>query len=382
MNIKSMAAIGALGVGALVISATSGLKAAPNPGAQGYTCDGQDCGGSVYAAAVAAEMKAEMQALKANAVNLRGSEMQTLREQVDALRQEALAEKDVAMQEVHQGFGFGQGSGSGKGQGFFYDSDRPQTYWFNSDGPQGEEPGWLGVETEGVSADRAKDLKLQEVRGVYLSSVEDDSPAAKAGLKKGDVVLEFNGEHVEGTVQFRRLIREIPAGHTVQVQVWRDGKSTSISVKLGSADQDGSWSMATPMPAIAPVAPRAFSLNMPNVQVFAGGGMTPTIGISAEDLSGQLGSYFGAPDGEGVLITEVESGTPAEKAGMKAGDVVVKVSGERVRNIGEMRDRLRDKRDDKSVQVTVLRRGSEQNLTVEPRRPEATRSTMGRRATF
>src|SRR5262249_38745568 len=127
-------------------------------------------------------------------------------------------------------------------------------------------------------------------------------------------------------------------------------------------------------------APRAFSMNMPGFQLYAANS-TPTIGVSAEDISGQLGQYFGAPDGEGILITEVESGTPAEKAGVKAGDVVVKGAGERVRNLGEMRDRLRDKREEKTVAITVLRKGSEQSLTLEPQKQQ-TRTQMGRRATF
>jgi serine protease Do len=96
----------------------------------------------------------------------------------------------------------------------------------------------------------------------------------------------------------------------------------------------------------------------------------PTLGISAEDLDGQLGAYFGAPDGEGILVREVESNSPAEKAGFKAGDVIVKIEGERVKHIGEMQEKLRAKREAKTVQVTVLRRGAEQTLTVEPNKPQ------------
>jgi len=331
-------------------------------------------------------LRSQLQALKANALAMKDGEAKTLQEEAQELKAQLMAQNGAALQELkelRQGMGTGQGSGWGQGAQVFSD-DRPQSLWFSSDS-QDEEPGWLGVETEGIGADRAKELKLPEVRGVYLNEVEEDSPAAKAGLKKGDVVLEFNGEHVEGTVQFRRLIREIPAGHTIQISVWRDGRAQSISVTLGSAADSGNWDVMNPMPAVAPMPPvtpraRNFSFSMPNFEIYAGA-PAPTIGISAEDLSGQLGDYFGAPDGEGVLVTEVESGTPAEKAGLKAGDVVTKVAGERVRNLGEMRDRLRDKRDDKTVQITVLRKGSEQTLTVEPLKPQ-TRSLMGRRATF
>jgi serine protease Do len=100
---------------------------------------------------------------------------------------------------------------------------------------------------------------------------------------------------------------------------------------------------------------------------------TPVLGINAEDLSGQLGNYFGAPGGEGILVREVNTGSPAEKAGMKAGDVITKIDGERVRTLSDLREKLRAKRDQKSVSVGVIRKGSEVSLNVEieqPRPPE------------
>jgi S1-C subfamily serine protease len=95
---------------------------------------------------------------------------------------------------------------------------------------------------------------------------------------------------------------------------------------------------------------------------------SPILGITAQDLSGQLGKYFGAPDGEGVLITNVESDSAAAKAGLQAGDVITKVDGDRVRTLAELRDHLRDKREVKSVALSVLRKGSEISINVEPRK--------------
>ena len=270
-----------------------------------------------------------------------------------------------------------------------------------------DETGWLGVTPEDISADRAKELKLSAARGVYVSEVEKDSPAEKAGLKSGDVITEFNGQHVEGVTQFRRLVRETPPGHSVAIVVTRDGKSQTLNatpstvsdqfqhlrVNIGNRMQDFTYSMpAMPTwegPAVAPRAPAtprpAMPAMPPNVYSFAapdggygygfgagsgfGMGMTPSIGISGENLNGQLGTYFGAPDGEGVLIREVESGSPAEKAGLKAGDVITKVAGDRVKTLGELQSKLREKREDKTVQITVVRHGSETNITVEPNKP-------------
>lgn len=239
--------------------------------------------------------------------------------------------------------------------------------------------GHLGITPEDVSSDRAKELKLNAPRGVYVSEVEDDSPASKAGLKSGDVITDYNGQHVEGVVQFRRMVRETPPGRSVQITVWRDGRSQNITATL---DEGGTSSMILrAMPKIAPTpAPRAFAYSMPGntINNFFSIGPTPTLGISGEDLEGQLGSYFGAPDGEGILVREVMEDSPASKAGMKAGDVITKINGDRVRNLGEMREKLRDKRDEKTIQVTLLRKGAEQTLTVEPKKPQTRTITRGR----
>jgi serine protease Do len=289
-----------------------------------------------------------------------------------------------------------------------------RVYLNGEDFSAADETGWLGVTPEDISADRAKELKLSAARGVYVGEVEKDSPAEKAGLKSGDVILEFNGAHVEGVTQFRRLVRETPPGHSVSIVVSRDGKSQSLNatlstmsdqfqhlrMDLGNRMQEFRMNAPTQdwegpaMPQIAPMPPRAAMPAMPAMPTAPpgayafttpdgayaygfgngvgsgfGAGMTPSIGISGENLNGQLGTYFGAPDGEGVLVRDVQSGSPAEKAGLKAGDVITKVAGDRVKTLGELQSKLREKREDKTVQITVVRRGSETNITVEPNKP-------------
>jgi len=236
---------------------------------------------------------------------------------------------------------------------------------------------WLGVELHEVTSDKAKELKLPAERGVVLSSIVPDSPAAKAGLKENDVVTEINGQRVEGAAQFRRMIREIPAGRAAQITVWRDRRAQTISVTLGKAEERRqSFKMFTP----APGAPGSFAFSMPEIPMapsmewdgsrFMMGGQ-PRLGIDAEDLNGQLGSFFGAPDGEGILVRDVDPGSAAEKGGLKAGDVITSVNGERVRTVGDLREKLaakreaKDKNKDQSVKLGVLRNKSEVSLTVE-----------------
>jgi len=237
---------------------------------------------------------------------------------------------------------------------------------------------WLGVETHEVTADNAKELKLPAERGVVLGRIVPDSPAAKAGLKEKDVVTEVNGQRIEGTAQFRRIIREIPAGRPVQLTVWRDGRAQTISATLGRAEEGRhGFKIMTPTPG-------AFAFRMPDTPMIPdippmewNGAMIlggqPRLGIDAEDLSGQLGTFFGAPDGEGILVREVSEGSPAAKAGLKAGDVVTSFNGERIRSVGDLREKLSAKRDgkDKTVKLGVLRNKSEVSLTVELPAPAA-----------
>lgn len=263
--------------------------------------------------------------------------------------------------------------------------DGPDTMVMLSD----EGTSWLGVESQEITSENVKELKLPAERGVLLQRIVPDSPAAKAGLKDKDVITEIDGQRVEGEVQFRRMIHEIPAGRSAQITVWRDGRAQTISVTLGKSEDRGNAWFRT--------APRAFSIQLPRMEMpdlpdvseapngdWGGlavlAGSRPRLGIDAEDLSGQLGSFFGAPDGEGVLIRDVNSGSPAEKAGVKSGDVITSLDGERIRSLGDLREHLASKRDAKSVKLGVLRNKSEMTLTVElPPPPSRTKHTLSRR---
>jgi predicted metalloprotease with PDZ domain len=246
---------------------------------------------------------------------------------------------------------------------------------------------WLGVETHEVTSDKAKELKLSAERGVVLGKIVPDSPAAKAGLKENDVVTEINGQRVEGAAQFRRMIHEIPAGRTIQLTVWRDGRTQTISATLGKSEQGRhAMKMMTPTPGTfafrMPEMPEIPSMEWNGSMLLSG---QPRLGIDAEDLSGQLGAFFGAPDGEGILVRDVNSGSPAEKAGVKAGDVITSLNGERIRTVGELREKLSAKRDDKdrTVKLGVLRNKSEISLNVELPAPAArTKRLISRRTSI
>src|SRR5258708_11690228 len=176
----------------------------------------------------------------------------------------------------------------------------------------------------------------------------------------------------------------IPAGRSVQLTVWSDGRAQTVSATRGKSQE-----RHHPMRMVAPT-PGTFAFRMPEIpdipamewngnMVFGGG---PRLGIDAEDLSGQLGAFFGAPDGEGILVRDVNSGSPAEKAGVKAGDVITSLNGERIRTVGKLREKLSAKRDekDRTVKLGVLRNKGEISLNVELPAPAArTKRTISHR---
>ncbi|HEV2618025.1 MAG TPA: PDZ domain-containing protein [Candidatus Acidoferrales bacterium] len=219
-----------------------------------------------------------------------------------------------------------------------------------------EDTGWLGVEIAEVTPEKAKELKLNRPEGVIVSEVLPDSPSAKAGLEAKDVILEYDGQAVEGTVQFRRLVRETPPGRSVAIEVSRNGQNEKLNVQVGNNARN----MESRLREALPEHNFNFKFNTP--EIFPN--MTPVLGVQAEDVSGQLGTYFHVPGGEGVLVREVTAGSPAAKAGMKAGDIITHVDGAAIKTVDDLREHLREERKQKNISLTVVRQGSEMKIAV------------------
>ncbi|HXA49867.1 MAG TPA: PDZ domain-containing protein [Candidatus Acidoferrum sp.] len=223
--------------------------------------------------------------------------------------------------------------------------------------------GYLGIGGMEVTADKVKALGLKEEGGVLVSSVAEDGPAARAGVKDGDVVLEFNGTPVQGTVQFQRMVGETPPGRQVKLTVWRNGATQTVTATIGERKnmvttimpEDGrNWSFDMPGMPSMPAMPR-FEAISPN----------PALGIYGEPLgeNEQLAEFFGVTDG--VLVRSVRKGSAADKAGIKAGDVITKVEDSRVSASPDITRALRNARGKKtSVVVTVVRNKKEMPITV------------------
>lgn len=233
----------------------------------------------------------------------------------------------------------------------------------------------LGISTVEVDAERAKALNLKEVRGVEVSRVEDDSPASKGGMKSGDVVLEFNGQRVEGTEMFVRLVRETPAGREVKMVVSRAGAPQTLTVTTGSRRKVATmgWSQAEQekfhreMEKVGKDMEK-LRIELPRIHVNVDiprpvmNWRSGTLGIDAETLEGQLADYFGVK--EGVLVRAVAKDTPAEKAGIKAGDIITKLDGQSVTSPRQVTSAIRAMKAKKAFPVVVLRNKAEMSLNV------------------
>ena len=230
---------------------------------------------------------------------------------------------------------------------------------------------YLGINAVDITADRAKALKLREERGVEITSVDAESAAAKAGLKEGDVVLEYNGQHVEGWEQLRRLVSETPINREVKIGVWRNGAAQTLTATVGSRKDARANGEAIVTPfggnsfrfriGPAPTPPFPPAIEIPEFRTFA---QNRSIGIFGESLGQeeQLAEFFGVKSG--ILIRSVVQGSAAEKAGIKAGDVLTRIDDTAVASPAEITAALRAAGSKRTFTVTVVRNKKEMALTV------------------
>jgi serine protease Do len=209
---------------------------------------------------------------------------------------------------------------------------------------------FLGIGVQEIDADRAKALNLREERGVEVTRVEDDSPAAKGGIKTGDVVLEYNGDRVEGVEQFMRMVRETPPGREVKLSIARSGNPQQLTMKTGSRK---TWMTSRYGDSVDIPRIEIPEINIPDVPRAVMSWRSSVAGIEAESLDSQLAEYFGVK--EGVLVRSVVRGSAAEKSGLRAGDVIVKVDDTRISSPREISTTIRANRSKKTLPVQVVR---------------------------
>jgi serine protease Do len=239
--------------------------------------------------------------------------------------------------------------------------------------------GRLGVELEEVDKDDVARLKLGEERGAVVRRVDDGSPAAKAGIQKDDVIVKFQGEDVRSASQLARIVRETPAGRTVGIEVSRGGATQRLTATLaeGSARVHfGDFDVPMPVPPEPPEAPEPPAL--PRIERrgdrggsgfsfrdFTWGSPGPRrLGIEFDEVSGQFAKFLQAPGDHAVVVTSVDDGSAAAKAGLKAGDVIVRFAGREIREARDLREEVRRAEGGKELTVAVQRDGKPVDLKV------------------
>ena len=229
------------------------------------------------------------------------------------------------------------------------------TIFFSSGGS------WLGVSIADVTSERAKELSMKEETGAEIRAVTPGSPAEEAGLTKGDVILEYQGTRVEGAMQLTRMVRETPPGRTVSLRTLRDGETRAVRVKVTEHDPDEHGRTFHRRIEIPPI--EIPDIELPEIPFIESLPSSFRLGVSVENLGEQLAEYFGVKGGEGVLVRSVKKGSPADGAGLRAGDVIVKVEGEGISDSADLRSALRERRG-KTFPLTIVRDRREQSVSV------------------
>jgi serine protease Do len=232
--------------------------------------------------------------------------------------------------------------------------------------------GYLGVDFREIEADHVTALRLKDAHGAEITMVDHDAPAGKAGLRVHDVVLQLDGQPFENVDQLRKRLHEIPSGHTVSLLVSRDGSAINVSVQL--CDRAVLQQSFVPVPSRTQQSAGGESFLGPSKA--AGPAFLGTVipkglyvGADVNPVRTQLADYFGVRSGTGLLVESVDDQSPAARAGMKAGDVIVKVESEQMTTRNDWQKALHKHRG-QVVQVTVMRNKQEQVLTMNVGKPK------------
>jgi serine protease Do len=259
---------------------------------------------------------------------------------------------------------------------------------------------FLGVHAEDISRENMGRYNMREVRGTGITNVVKDSPAEKAGLRKGDVILKFDGENVTSVRKLNRLVSEVAPDQTARLTISRGGSEQEVAVTVGKRKDSDALTRVQGFgnlealkdlegwKGLEGMGPGArvwkWEGGEPGDPMVFGFGNSRRIGVTTTTLTKQLADFFGVADGKGVLVTSVTDDGAAAKAGIKAGDVITAIDGEKVEDAGDL-SRAINKKKEGDVTLTVVRNKNQRSFTVTPKQisnPMAIPGTapqMGRR---
>lgn len=204
--------------------------------------------------------------------------------------------------------------------------------------------GWLGVAIQQLSPELMQAFKLEDNRGALIADVTADSPAKKAGLKRGDIIIGFNGEKVHESSELPRLVATMPPGTQATVDIIREGKNLSVPVVLGMLEEDEARAAATPKPSEVEVS----------------------LGLRVEPITPDIATSLKLNNAEGVVVSGVDADGPAAEAGLRRGDVVREINRLPISDIDDYETVTSNLRTDTTVLLLVERRGSNLYVALKP----------------
>ena len=257
-------------------------------------------------------------------------------------------------------------------------SDAPRAFSFFMEGGS-----YLGVFAEDLNRDNMARYGMREARGVGVTQVIKDSPAEKAGLRKDDVIVRFEGDSVTSVRKLNRLVSEVAPDQTVKLGISRGGGEQEVAVTVGKRNESFNTMDFKGLAELKGLdklqgldrlkdfdknlPPGAWSWSGPGQDgMVFGFGNHRRIGVGTMQLTKQLAEYFGIADDKGVLVTSVSDDSPAAKAGLKAGDVITAIDGEKIEGAGDLARGINKKKDG-DVTLSVIRNKNQRTITVTPK---------------
>src|SRR5207249_2637825 len=216
--------------------------------------------------------------------------------------------------------------------------------------------GWLGVGIQEITPDLAKAFKVKEQRGALVSDVNEHGPALKAGVQRGDVIVEFDGKNVQGISELRNRVAATPVGSNVKLKVMRDGQEKALTIHIAERPTDAALARATEPGSSTPEAtePRKGPLNV-----------LSDLRIKPLDEESRS-QYNVGPKTSGVLVAHVQGGSPAEQAGLQRGDVIQEINRQAVNSLKEYEAAAGKIKKEENAVLLVNRQGNSIFIVINP----------------
>jgi serine protease Do len=201
--------------------------------------------------------------------------------------------------------------------------------------------GWLGVMIQKITPELKQKLDLKDEKGALVADVTPGGPAEKAGIQRGDVIVSFNGKEIKEMNELPYVVASTPVGKSATVEVLRKGQKKSLEIKIAELKDEKE----------APVVTEA----------------KPRLGMTVEDLTPELAKNFGLSEAKGVVVVQVEDGSSAAEAGLRAGDVILEIDQSPVKDVKDFGGKIESYKAGDTVLVLAKRRGATVFLTLKVR---------------